>query len=103
MRQFRRSDDGRIGNFHAVVQLVFFLQATQDSNGRLHTGLVDQDLLKTPLQSRVFFHVLPVFVQGSGAHAVQFASGQGRFKHVARVHRALGFTGADHGVNFIDK
>jgi len=34
---------------------------------------------------------------------MQFAARQGGLQHIARIHRAFGFAGADHGVQFIDK
>ncbi|MNZ58563.1 hypothetical protein D3C78_765770 [compost metagenome] len=34
---------------------------------------------------------------------MQLATGQGRLEHVAGIHRAFAFTGADHGVQFIDE
>ena len=49
MAKLCRCHDGRIGNVNAVVNFVLFLQATQNGNGGLHTGLAHQDLLKTTL------------------------------------------------------
>ncbi|MNZ58444.1 hypothetical protein D3C78_764510 [compost metagenome] len=34
---------------------------------------------------------------------MQLATGQGRLEHVAGIHRAFAFTGADHGVQFVDE
>src|SRR6202790_128504 len=48
--------------------------------------------------TRVFFDVLAIFVEGSSADTVQFASSKGRLQHVARIHGALGLPGAHHGV-----
>src|SRR3546814_9823863 len=58
----------------------------------LFRSLVDQYFLETALQRGVFFDVLAVFVQGSGAYTMQFAARQGRLEHIACIHRTLGFT-----------
>ena len=86
-----------------MVHLVLFLQAAQDGDGRLHAGLAHQDLLEAALQRGVLLDVLAVFVQRGGAHAMQFAARQRRLEHVARVHRAFGLAGADHGVQLVDE
>ncbi len=98
-----RGDDGRVGDFHAVVHFVLFLQAAQDGDGGLHAGLIDQHLLEAPLQRRVFFHVFAVFVERGGTDAVQLAARQRRFEHVAGVDRALGPARPDHGVQLVDE
>ena len=88
---------------HVVVQLVALLEATQYGDGVLHRRLGDQHLLETALQGGVFFHVLPVLVQGGGAHAVQLAASQGGLEHIARIHGALGLAGAHHGMQLVDE
>ncbi len=103
VRQRRRRHQGRVGDVDAVVHLVALLQAAQDGDGVLHGGLADVDLLETALQRGVLLHVLAVFVQRGRADAVQFAARQCRLEHVARIHRAFGLAGADHGVQLVDE
>ena len=103
MAQLGRGHDGRVGDLHAVVLFVLFLQAAQDGNGRLHGRLTDDDLLEAPLQRSVFFNVFAVLVQRRSTHAVQLTARQGGLEHVACVHRALGLAGTDHGVQLVDK
>ena len=103
VRQRRRGDDRRIGDAHAVMHLVAFLQAAQDRDRVLDGRLVDQHLLEAALQRRVLFDVLAVFVQRRRADAVQLAARQRRLEHVAGVHRAFGFAGADHRVQLVDE
>ena len=95
--------DGRVGDVHAMVHFVLFLQASQDGDRGFDRRFADQNLLETTLQGRVFLNVFAVFVQCGGAHAMQLTSGQSRFEHIARVHGALGLTSAHHGVQFIDE
>ena len=85
------------------MHLETFPQAAQDRDRVLHRRLFDQHRLEAALQGRVLFDVLPVFIQGGGADAVQFAPGQHRFQHVAGIHRALGLAGPDDGVQFVDE
>ena len=103
MAQLGRSHNGRVGDVHAMVDFVFFLQATQDGDGCLHRGFAHQNFLKTPLQRRIFLDVLAVFVQRGCAHAMQLATGQCGLEHIARVHGAFGLAGADHGVQLVNK
>ena len=103
MAKLCRCHDGRIGNVNAVVNFVLFLQATQNGNGSLHTGLAHQDLLKTALKGGIFFDVLTIFVQGGGTHTVQLTPCQCRLEHVARVHGTFRLASAHHGVQLIDE
>ena len=103
MRQRGGCHQGRIGDIHAVVHLVAFLQTAKDSDGVLNRGLADEYFLETTLQRRVFFHVLPVLIQRGSADAVQLTPRQGGFEHIAGIHGAFGFTGAYDSVNLIDK
>ena len=103
MRQGRGGDDGRVGNIHAVVDLVFFFQAAQDGDGVFHRRLIHLHLLEAPLQGRVLFDVFAVLIQGGGADAMQIAARQRRLKHIARVHGAFGLTGPHHGVQLVDE
>ena len=74
VRQLGRGHDGRVGDLDAVVDLVAFLQAAQDGDGRFHVGLVDQHLLEAALQRGVLLDVLAVFVQRGRADAMQLAA-----------------------------
>ena len=69
-------NDGPIGNLYAVKYLIPLLQAPEDGNGILHTGLVHHDRLEPPLQGCIFFDILPVLVEGGGPDTVQFPSGE---------------------------
>ena len=85
------------------MQLVALFQSTQNRNRRFNRGLIDQNLLETPLQSGVFFDVFAILIQGRCTDAMQLTARQGRFEHVAGVHRPLGFAGADHRVDLVNK
>jgi hypothetical protein len=45
--------------------------------------------------------VLTILIQRRGADAPQLTARQRRLKQIARVHRALGLAGANHGVNLV--
>ena len=101
--QLGRSHDGRVGDLHAVVDLIAFLQAAQDGDGGFHRRLAHQHFLEAALQGGVLLDVLAVFVQGGGAHAVQLAARQCRLEHVAGVHGTVALAGAHHGVDLVDE
>ena len=99
----RGGDHRRVLDPDAVVDLIPFLQTAQDADRFFNRRLVDQYRLEAALQRRVFFDVLPVFVQRRRADTVQFAAGQHRFEHVAGIHGPLRRSGADHRMQLVDK
>ena len=103
MRQFRGRDNRGIRNFHAVVRFVLFLQTTQNGDCVFHTRLVHKDLLEAAFKCRILFNVLAVFIKRCCADHMQLAAGQSGFQHIARIHAALGLTGTDHRMDFINK
>ena len=94
---------GRVADAHAVMHLEAFLQATQNGDGVLHTGLFHKDGLEPALKGGILFDVLAVFVQGCGTYAVQLAPGQHWLQKVACVHGAFGLACTHDGVEFVDK
>ena len=103
LRESCRSDDGRVSDVHAVMNLVAFLQPAEDGDGVLDTRLFDQHLLETALEGRVFLQVLTILIQRRCADAMQLAPGERGFQHVAGVHRPFCFARSHHGVDFIDE
>ena len=103
VRQRRRGDQRAVGDAHAVMHLVFVLEAAQDRDRVLDARLVDIDRLEAPRQSGVLLDVLLVFVERGGADAMQFAAGQRRLEQVRGVHGAVGLAGADDGVHLVDE
>ena len=47
--------------------------------------------------------MLAIFGQRRRADHMEFTARQGGFEHIASVHAAFGFAGANHGVNFINE
>jgi hypothetical protein len=103
MRERRRSDDRRVGDVDAVVHFVALLQSAEDGDRVLDRRLIDQHLLKAPLERCVLFDVLAVFIERGRANAMQLAARERGLEHVARIHRALGLAGTDHGVQLVDE
>ena len=85
------------------MHFVPFLEAAEDGDGILHRRLIHHHRLEAPLQRRIFFDVLAIFVERGRADAMQLAARQHRLEQVARVHRAFGFAGAHHGVQLVDE
>ena len=86
-----------------MVQLIFFLQATQYRDCILDRRFADKHGLEPALKRGVFFDMLLIFVERCRADAVQFATRQGGLNQIGRVHRALAFACADQSVHFVDK
>ena len=103
VREHRGGDQRRVLELHAVVDLVALAQAAQDRNRVLDRRLADEHRLEAPLERRVLFDVLAVFVERRGADRVQLAARQHRLEHLRRVHRAFGGAGADDGVQLVDE
>ena len=103
VRQRGRGHQRGIGDAHAVVLLVFVLQAAQDRDGVLDRRLGDEDRLEPPRQRGVLFDMLAVFVERGGADAMQFAARQRGLQQVGRIHRAVGLAGADQRVHLVDE
>ena len=99
----RGGDDRRVGDLHAVEDLVALLQTAQDGDRVLHGRLVDHDGLEAALERRILFNVFAVFVERGRADAVQLAARQHRLEQVARVHAALGLARADDRVQLVDE
>ena len=85
------------------MQLVLLFNAAQDRHGVFHSGFQDHHRLEPPRQSRVFFHVFAILIEGRGAHTVQFAPSQGGLDQVGRIHSAIGLTSADQRVHLVDE
>ena len=86
VRQRGGGNNGRVGDLHAVVHGVAFLQATQDGDGVFHRRLAHEHFLEAALQRSVLLHVLAVFIQRGRTDAVQLTACQRRLEHVAGVH-----------------
>ena len=68
MRQCRSSHNGRILDANSVVHFIAFFQSTENRNRVLDRRLAYKHRLEPALQSRIFFDVLAIFVQRSGAN-----------------------------------
>ncbi|OQC68791.1 MAG: hypothetical protein BWX47_01637 [candidate division Hyd24-12 bacterium ADurb.Bin004] len=99
----RRRYESRILDPDAVVDFIPFSQPPEDADRVGDVGRLHHHGLETPLQGRVLLDVLPVFVEGGGSDAVEFASCEGRLQHVGRIHRALRGSGAYQGVHLVDE
>src|SRR5699024_11099632 len=103
---------GQLGGGHqcgvldadTVVDLIAFLEATQDTHGILHARFTDVDLLETTFQGGVLLDVLAVLVEGGGTDQAQLTAVEQRLDHVAGIHGGFaGGTGTDDGVQLIDE
>ena len=86
------------------MDLILFLQATQNRNGVFDCWLAHQHRLETTLKRSILFDVLAVFVERSSTDSMKLATSQSRLQHIARVHGAIARgAGAHNGVQLIDE
>ena len=71
-----RCNQRSILNLDAVINLVTFLQTTQDRDGILHGRFCNQYRLKTTLQRSILFNIFAVLVQSGCTDTVQLTTGQ---------------------------
>ena len=86
-----------------MVRFVLFLQAAENGDRVFHARFINEHFLETTFKRRILFNILTIFVQSRRTDDVQFTAGKSRLQHIARIHRALGFTRAHHRMNFIDE
>ena len=103
MAQCRRRHQSRVRNPHPVVKLIFLLDPAQDADRIFNCRLRDHHRLKPPRQSRVLLHILAVFIQRSGPHAVQIPARQSRLDQVGGIHSTIGFAGTHQRVHLVDE
>jgi UDP-N-acetylmuramyl pentapeptide phosphotransferase/UDP-N-acetylglucosamine-1-phosphate transferase len=86
-----------------MVKFKFIFQAAQNRNGIFLTWFVNHNRLETAFQSRVFFNVFAVFINGCCSNAVQFTAGKHGLEQIAGVHGSFCFSCSDNGMQFINK
>ena len=96
-------DDRRVGDAHAVVDLVALLEAAEDGDRVGHVGLADQHRLEAALEGGVLFDVLAVLVERGRADRAQLAAGEHRLQQVGGVDGAFGGAGTDDGVELVEE
>src|SRR6185312_8201684 len=101
--EHRSGDDCAVGDAHAVVHLVAFLEAAKDGNRVLDARLADVDRLEATFEGRVLLDVLAVFIERGGADRPQLAAGERRLEQVAGVHRAFRLASAHDRVQLVDE
>ena len=103
MGQGRSCDNGGIRNPDAMVDLIFFLQSSQDGYGIPHRRFPDEDRLKPPFQSGVFFDIFPILIEGRRPDASQCSPCQRGFEHVGGVHCAFCGSRTHKGMQLVDE
>ena len=101
--EHRRRHQRAVADPHAVMQLVFLLQAAQDRDRILDRRLADEHRLEPPRQRRVLLDIFAVFVERGRADAMQFTAREGWLQQIGGVHRAVGLARADQRVHLVDK
>ena len=103
MGQRGRGDESAVVDTNAVIDLIAFLQTSEDRDRILHGGLVHLHGLEAALQSRVLLDIFAVLVQSGGADAVELAARQHGLEQVACVHAAFCAARSHNGVELVDE
>ena len=104
LRQLHSGDDSLVHDFHLMVVLITFLQATKDGDSAVFVWFFDFYGLETTFQSLIFLEVLLILIQGRGTDGAQFATRQSGFQDVGSIHGAFARSARTHeGVDFIDE
>ena len=103
MREHGGSDDGRILDLHAVMNLVALLETAQDGDGVLDAWLTDVHRLEAPLERCILLDVLLILIQSRGPYGAQLAAGQSRLQDVGGIHGPLRRSGADDRMQLVDE
>src|SRR6202042_988308 len=74
LRKHGSGYDRGIFDAHAVVNFVALFQAAQNSDGIFDRRFADIDRLEAPLKRWIFFDVLAIFIEGSGADCAQLSA-----------------------------
>ena len=85
------------------MQFVFLLKPAKDRDCILHRWFADEHRLETPLQRRVFFNMLLIFIERRRADAMQFAARQSGLDEVRGVHRAFALARANQSVHLVNE
>ena len=94
--------EGVVGQAHPVVDLVALLEPPQDPDGVADAGFLDGHGLEPTLERRVLLDVAVLGQCGRTDHA-QRTTREQWLEDVGGVHRALGATSADDGVQLVDE
>ena len=103
MRKGRRRNERAICDLHMVINLVPFLESSQNRSGILHGRFIHHHRLETPCQRRILFDVLPVLIKRCRPDTMEFASCEHWLQHVSGIHGAIGLTSPDNQMQLIDK
>ena len=98
----RKLDSG-IGVADRVELLVAVLDAHDDLDGVGFVGRRNLDGLEAAFEGAVLFDGLAILGGCGGADALNLTAREGRFEDVGGVERAFGRSGADQGVELVDK
>ena len=103
MRKLGSGEQGLISDTNAVMNLISWLQSAENTDGVLRRWLINQNLLKSTLESLVLLNVLAILIVGRGTNASDLTTGQGRLEQVGGIHGTPGGTSTDHSVHLIDE
>ena len=98
------SDDGTVKDVDTVVDFVLLLQTTENGDRLWDSGLLDQDLLETSLESLILLDILAVLAESGSTNAVQLTTSQHGLEKIGSVHATFAArTGTHEQVDLVDE
>src|SRR5215213_3539768 len=85
------------------MDLVTFLQATQDRDRIFDSRFTDVHLLESAFECRIFLDVLLVFGESCGAHTSELTARESGLQHVRSIDCAFGSARANERVQLVDE
>ena len=86
-----------------MMNLVALLESAQNRYSVLYARFTYHHWLKAALKGSIFLNVFPVLIQSGGTDCAQLTSGKLRLQKIRGVHRSLGCTSSDNGVELINE
>ncbi len=102
-RQLHRRLKRPLRILHHMMRLIRLRNPLQNLYRIFLRRLIHNHRLKTPLQRRIFFNGLVIFLQRCRAHNLHFAPRQRRLQNIRRVHRTFRTARAHHRMQLIQK
>src|SRR5690606_34465180 len=101
--QFDGKLDGLVRVADVVVLLIMGFDVAQNVDRLFGRRWIDDDLLEAAIESTIFLDVLAIFVERSGADALDRSTCESGLEHVGGIQATGGSARPDDGMQFVDE
>ena len=92
-----------IGDVYLMMRFIPVPQSLHDGDGFLIRGFFHRHRLEASGQRRIFFNMLSVFIQRSGADALDLPTGQRGLENIGGIHTAFRLSGPHNVLQFVNE